>query len=354
MSLADFLGGKRLDAGLVYIERQLPLSYRHGRVALGGGLARLADLFDGVAPEPSHWTLFDTETSGLSGGTGTWVFLFGAARRRGARLVLRQWLLCRLDAEAAFLEAIAGELAQAERLVSFNGRSFDAPLVETRMKLARVPIDLRELPHLDLLYPLRRCYATCWDNCRLATAERKLLRLERQDDLPGSEAPAAWRAWLKEGRAGQLARVLRHNRLDLLSLAALPAPLMRAQQCPLDLGADVGALARYQIARGRHECALALLRQAPAALDAAALGLLARLYRRLGRIDDAEPIWQALARQGDAESIEALAKYHEHRRGDYHAALDMARCLPGGPEREQRIERLQRRLGEGGQACLAL
>lgn len=164
---------------------------------------------------------FDTETTGLAGGTGTRAFLIGSARWRDDGLHIRQWLMTTLAAESALLRAFADSLDPAAVPVSYNGRSYDAPLLAARYRLARLPDPLTGRPHIDLLHPARRRWRGRWENCRLATIERRVLGVVREDDLPGSEAPAAWLRHLRGGDARDLRRVVDHNRQDLVSLAGL-------------------------------------------------------------------------------------------------------------------------------------
>jgi len=106
-------------------------------------------------------------------------------------------------------------------LVSYNGKCYDSPLLKTRYRLARLSDPLSGLGHLDLLHPVRRHWKGVWENCRLATAERELLGVVREDDLPGSEAPAARLNYLRGGSARNVRRVLAHNSQDLKSLAGV-------------------------------------------------------------------------------------------------------------------------------------
>jgi len=106
-------------------------------------------------------------------------------------------------------------------LSSYNGRCYDAPLLKTRYRLARMAEPLSALDHVDLLFPTRRRYRGVWENCRLATIERELLRVMREDDLPGSQAPAAWLGYLRGGSARNLRRVAEHNHQDVVSLSLL-------------------------------------------------------------------------------------------------------------------------------------
>ncbi len=164
---------------------------------------------------------FDTETTGLAGGTGTRAFMIGIAQWRSDALHIRQWLITTLSAERDLLNAFADTLREDTILASYNGKSYDAPLLATRFRLARLRNPITGLDHIDLLYPTRRSYRGRWENCRLATIERQVLGVVREDDLPGSEAPAAWLGYLRGGSARNLRRVADHNRQDLVSLAGL-------------------------------------------------------------------------------------------------------------------------------------
>jgi uncharacterized protein YprB with RNaseH-like and TPR domain len=168
-----------------------------------------------------HLLHFDTETTGLAGGTGTRAFMIGAADWQGGRLRIRQLTITTMAAEAAMLRTFAGWLDEDTVLVSYNGKCYDAPLLATRYRLARLPNPLAGRGHLDLLHPVRRHWKHQWPNCRLATAERQLLGVVREDDLPGAEAPAAWLTYLRGGSARNLRRVAAHNAQDLKSLAGV-------------------------------------------------------------------------------------------------------------------------------------
>jgi hypothetical protein len=164
---------------------------------------------------------FDTETTGLAGGTGTRAFMIGAADWHEGSLRVRQLFIATMAAEKAMLREFARWLAPTTVLASYNGRSYDAPLLRTRYRLSRLPDALHGLDHLDLLHPSRRRWRGRWDNCRLATIEREALRIVRDDDLPGSQAPAAWLSYLRGGASTNLQRVAEHNRQDVATLAQL-------------------------------------------------------------------------------------------------------------------------------------
>lgn len=342
-ALADCLGAQVLGPGVLLIERRLDPRLRHGRFRLGSleatrFLPLPSDCAAGDPPTP--WLCLDTETSGLAGGTGTWAFLAGFLRQEGQGWVLRQVLLTRLDAEPAYLDAVRAELARPARLLTYNGRSFDVPLLATRFRLAGLADPLAGLPHLDLLGPVRRAFGRRWPDCRLATVESRLLGLDRQDDLPGAAAPLAWLGWLRRGETFPLARVLRHNRLDLCSLAGLLPQMDAVYADPAAQGADVRAVAAAHRERGRLDLAVKLLAAHRRSLDTDGLLDLAALYRRAGRWAESVAIWESLESAGDLQARAALARYHEHRSRDLERALTLTEALLCGEDRERRLARL--------------
>lgn len=222
------LPGQEISPGLHLIEAFLPQPIP--RMALSLAFARRCE--DAVAP--CDLLFFDTETTGLAGGSGTRAFMIGAAdwqvHASGIEgLRVRQLLTSTMAAEGAMLRAFAGWLSPGTVLSSYNGRSYDAPLLKTRYRLARLAEPLSALDHIDLLHPTRRRYRGTWENCRLATVERQLLRIVREDDLPGCQAPAAWLSFLRGGSAGNLRRVVQHNHQDVVTLAQLFQRLVQAE-----------------------------------------------------------------------------------------------------------------------------
>lgn len=207
------LPGEEIAPGLLHLEQVLPFASPATHV--DGTFARME------AFRTDNLLFFDTETTGLSGGTGTRAFMVGASDFVPGGLRVRQLLITHLSAEPAMLRAFAGWLSEDTRLVSYNGRCYDAPLLAARYRLARQGTPLAGIEHLDLLFPTRRRYRGVWENCRLATIERKALGIVREDDLPGSEAPGAWLQYLRGGDAGLLRRVLDHNFQDVVTLAHL-------------------------------------------------------------------------------------------------------------------------------------
>lgn len=221
------LAGVELAPGLRLVTEHVAFPAPAGDLPLA--FARRDDAVD-----PRRLLFFDTETTGLSGGTGTRAFMVGAADWhadpvRGDGLRIRQLLITTLGAEARMLEAFASWLAPGTVLSSYNGRCYDAPLLKTRYRLARLADPLHGLDHVDLLFPSRRRWRGRWADCRLATIEREALGVVREDDLPGAQAPAAWLRYLRGGDSTDLQRVLAHNRQDVVTLAMLVARLAELQ-----------------------------------------------------------------------------------------------------------------------------
>jgi uncharacterized protein len=213
--------GVELAPGLRYTETRV--DWLVPPAVIDAGFARMEPLHHG------RLLHFDTETTGLAGGTGTRAFMIGAADWIDGRLRIRQLTITSMAAESAMLRTFAGWLDADTVLVSYNGKCYDAPLLATRYRLARLPNPLLGLGHLDLLHPVRRHWKGQWENCRLATAERQLLGVVREDDLPGAEAPAAWLTYLRGGSARNLRRVAQHNAQDLKSLAGVLLTMARME-----------------------------------------------------------------------------------------------------------------------------
>ena len=331
----------------------------------------------GFAPDELRRPLFlDTETTGLSGGTGTVAFLVGLAWREGDGLALAQYFLCDFDQEQALLWAVGRCISQAGVLVSYNGRSFDWPLLQTRLVLRRAAWP--SPPHLDLLTLARRIFRPRLPDCALQTIEQIVLDLHRADDLPGSLIPSRYFAWLRQGDPGALDPVFLHNQQDVLSMALLLARFEAMLGDSVDLHPlDRFGRARFLEARGFQVEAIGEYRhlwrehQVGGALRAArgALGLrLARLLRRQGRWEEAravlEECWHTQTYPYPA-AIE-LAKLLEHQARDLAAARrivsDALRLLAVAvvsnaqwqADLERRQQRLERRLGRDDARAFAL
>ena len=291
------------------------------------------------------WVYIDTETTGLSGGSGNLAFMVGLARYRGPhRLEVRQYVLGGFAAEAGLLRELLRDIGPDAVPVSYNGKCFDLPLLEGRFAMHRITQDLTSRPQLDLMYSVRRAYRDCWPDCRLQTAERRLLDLRRGNDLPGSEAPAAWHAWLRQGQARPLSRVLAHNFQDVVSLALLHRRLLSDYAGGAAGRMNHAAIGAAWYRAGRPGRARQVWERAGGRLDERGGLQLADLYRRQGDWVSAEGVWLRLQARGSHRAALALSKYYEHHRRDLHRAMDFAiHC--GGEEEETRRRRLRNKIG---------
>ena len=339
-ALAETLNGAMIANGLIRIEARVPLCGNLGALPLAA-LRDIPPLPGEAAPQPSVY--LDTETTGLAGGSGTLAFLVGLAFVEQGAIRLVQLLLTRFDAEPALLPELVAQLPPGHRLASFNGKSFDVPLLRTRFRMQGIEPPFDGLAHLDLLHPARRLFGRRWDDCRLVTLERELLGFTRADDLPGAEAPEAWFGYMRAGQAAPLVKVVEHNRQDILSLAAVHRAIADAVRDPEPGCVDMHGLARWLAEESEAE-ALAVLERYGDHLCDAGLRLQARLLRRAGRWDRAVPLWERLAAQGCPESIERLAKYYEHVRGDFAKARHYCARLPDSEAALQRRKRLDQKL----------
>lgn len=344
-ALARRLNGRCVAPGLIAVERCLPFGMAHGQSRLQQSALKALLLF-GAEPNGTHDAVFlDCETTGLSGGSGTLAFLLGLVQVAPQGLWVRQWLLTRFQAEAALLAEASRALAGAKTVVTYNGKTFDGPLLASRYRLARLADPLSTLAHVDLLHPTRRAFSNRWPDCRLQTVETKLLGFFRSDDLPSAWVPQVWFDWMRRGASEQLPRVLQHNRWDLLSLVALASALRRCYEDPLANGASI--LATLHQRRDHHRAYRYLLANR-AQLDPDALLELARLARRQDHWLLAVSIWQQLAAEHFPEAIEHLAKYYEHREPNLPLALRFTRALaaiaPNSREVAHREQRLRNKL----------
>lgn len=342
-----------------------PLDAIHGGVAHGAlrglepaSVARYAldEAFHGV--DPSGFVFLDTETTGLAGGTGTVPFLVGIGRIDGDSWVVEQWFLERFGEERPILARLAEVLEGASALVTYNGKSFDWPLLRSRYVLHRMPIPRLDR-HLDLVHGARRVLKDRLPSVRLSDVERSLLGFHREGDVDGAEIPGIYLEFQRTGSHPDLLRVVRHHALDLVAMPAILVSFAR----------HFSGETRPEFAEDRLACARVLAR-APSDPRARRLAesliddggeaapiveaelLLAASARRAG---DAEAALAALARAVARATDEdtrlrattSLAKHLEHRARDLDAALGEAERLVelrGDDEDVRRVERIRAKI----------
>jgi len=299
-----------------------------------------------AACDPAGALYLDTETTGLAGGTGTVAFLVGLARWEESELVLEQVLVRNLGEEAPMLEHVAARMADASMLVTFNGKSFDLPLLRTRFVMARIAPP-RELPHLDLVHVARRLHKRRGLECKLTSLERDLLGFVRHDDVASGDVSACYLHFLRTGDTTTLLGVIEHNAWDVVAMAALVGlygePLEGSQLDPNDL---VG-LARTLRRAGAVDDALDAVNLA-VGRGAGHDSLRARAEIAKARGDRARALadYAALVEQVDDPSARLeLAKLYEHFAKDPARALDVVTSgtNEAADASERRAERLRRK-----------
>jgi len=285
--------------------------------------------------DPGQWLFLDTETTGLAGGTGTYAFLVGLAWWEAGGLEVEQFFMRDLNEEWPVLAALAERLEKRSVLVTFNGKSFDWPLLETRYRITRTIAAPEPCAHLDLLHPARNLWRLRLGSVRLAELERQVLGWDRGEDLMSDLIPRIYHEFLRGGSPEPLLPVFRHNQMDLRGLAALACRVLALLADPETCGQD--ALELYGVSRlcerrGELNRARKLYEQSitsslPAETDRVARSSLARLAKREGDFRAARELWETAlgtSREG-LEAYEQLAIYYEHRAREPQRAAEIAR-----------------------------
>jgi uncharacterized protein len=364
----EWLSGEEVETPLgkhFETERLYERHRRHGSMDISTLAELPAHLLQEISersvPEapPERWAFLDTETTGLAGGSGTYAFLIGVGRitREGFRV--RQFFMREHGEEPSLLHALYQHLEQFDVLVTYNGKSYDQPLLETRYRMSRARIPFSRLGHLDLLHGARRLWKLRFDSCRLVELENQILGVEREGDLPGEMIPYVYFEYLRTREAFRLVPIFHHNSIDILTLACLTAIVPLAfsdpESAPIRHGAEMLGLARWLRRAERLEQALAWMRRAVDRglrdeLLFRTLWDIAFLEKKLGREEAALAVFVDLAGSPNAFRVpayEELAKHYEHRERKYAMALEMTKCalvIADTDELRHRAARLERRL----------
>jgi tetratricopeptide (TPR) repeat protein len=301
----------------------------------------------------------DTETTGLAGGTGTCAFLVGVGTIEDGGFRVRLFFMRDYDEEAAMLAGLAEFLRWYDVLVTYNGKAYDAPLLETRYRLSRKPFPLERMFHLDLLHGARQLWKLRMRNCRLIELESEILGVLREGDLPGELIPYYYFEYLRTRQAFRLVPLFHHNVIDIVSLACLTAVVLPAFAAPTDTrlrhAADLLGLARWLRRSQQHEGALELYRRS---IDAGlpdselfpALWESALIEKKLGRHEAKLALLSDLAEVKNPfrqSAYEELAKHYERHEKELERALAMTEAalrIEASAELVQRKTRLTRRL----------
>ena len=305
--------------------------------------------------DPEDMLFLDTETTGLSHGAGTVAFLVGVGVIRQGKLIVYQYMMRDYDEELFVLRRVRRHLDDCGILVTFNGRSFDMPLLQTRFIMQRMPSDYEEIPHADMLHTARRVWKLRLRRCSLGTLEELIFHEPREDDLPGSEVPQRYFDYLKAHDFSLLEDILKHNAQDIASLARLTFHLARLHENPLSAEhlQDIFSLGRVYERRGQWQTARMCYRAADAgSMSQLSRERLADNLRRDRQPQEAAAIYEKMiaSRQGGAKPYIALSKLLEHRLKAPQAALEIARRgmlyasdLPDSPQNAADFEDLSKR-----------
>ncbi len=286
---------------------------------------------DSDAPiDPPGLLFLDTETTGLSGGAGTLAFLIGLGRFSGDEFVVTQYLMRDYDEEPYVLAPVLKALNGCDAVVTFNGASFDMPLIQSRLTMNRLHEGYETPENIDLVHIARRVFKMRVRPCRLTQLENEVFGLPREDDLPGSEVPARYFTFLKTRDPALLEDIIEHNAQDIVSMARLLYALINLHERPLDAKdqRDLYSLGRVFEKRGEGERAKACFRLCTdASVSELAQLRLADLLRREGKAREAAEGYEGLRRggRGGAKVYIALAKLYEHRFRDPARALEITR-----------------------------
>jgi uncharacterized protein len=273
--------------------------------------------------DPDQWLFLDTETTGLAGGSGTYAFLVGIGWWEGGGLEIEQFFLREYSEERSMLFALRERIAEHPVVVTFNGKSFDWPLLETRYRMSRKISVPTPRAHLDFLHPARNLWRLRLGSVRLSELERHVLGWDRGADLLSGMIPQIYFDYLRGGPPERLVPVLNHNQMDLRGLAALSSRILSLLSDAETLGQDgleLFGVSRICEKRGEHTRARSLYEKSiasilPSETDRVARRSLARLAKREGDFELACELWKDAignSRHG-YEAYEQLAIYYEHK-----------------------------------------
>lgn len=330
-------GYQRTESGSYFLRQTTwPLEYEHGPLplaayletsptllAVAGKSTTLQDL------DPRSSLFLDTETTGLSGGTGTVTFLIGVGFFTDDAFCLQQYFISNPGEEAAILRRLNEQMATHDLLVTYNGKTFDIPTLVNRNLLHRMQTRMADMPHLDLLFTARRLWKHRLPECSLSTVQDAILRAPRNGDIPSYQIPQIYFDYLRSRDARPLKAVFYHNEQDILSLVALAARACQMFANPdreepedlLAIAAVYDSLAEYEKSIPLYADCLA--RPLSDILSRQVLFRMGMNYKRLGKWSQAAEVWQRCIGEKRFHPLPyiELAKYLEHRKHDYGGAM---------------------------------
>jgi len=309
---------------------EFDVQFQHGIIQLGQ-VEEISPFFLRLAGKDenllqldlSKTMFFDTETTGLAGGSGTYIFLLGIGFFSGDKFIVKQFFMRDFPEEPAMLHLIYEHLEKFSSFISFNGKSFDMPLLKTRFTYHRIKSQLDDLPHLDLLHAARRIWKRRLTDCSLSSLEQQILHVSRTSDIPSYLIPHTYFEYLRTKNAHPIKKIFYHNEIDILSMVSLTILLNNIHKQPgalLPDKIDLITLAKHYENTNQWQRNIpiyeSLLVEGNDRQTHRDLTLkLSFCYKHLGEWDRAVSIWQELIASGGFvfEAYEELAKYYEHR-----------------------------------------
>jgi uncharacterized protein YprB with RNaseH-like and TPR domain len=332
---------------LRFIENPYNLDARYGKITLASGLQIGGDILACLSKDDTFRDLdlstalfIDLETTGLSGGTGTIPFNVGMGYYKDDKFWVAQYFLGDIAEEERMIQEMAQFFTEMnfQSLVTYNGKNFDIPLLETRFILHRQPFPLSDLPHLDFMYPARNLWKHKYDNCRLSYLAREVVRTGRTEDIPSAEVPWRYFQYLQTGNYDLIEPILYHNQEDILSLlgvviAGASIFLEEGEECLPDAMDFFGA-GNIMEKIGDTEKSVQFLQRAldgDLSDDVTTLAKmkLSYLFKRNEEWDKAVAIWREITSLEDITaghlfSFRELAMYLEHKEKNYEEAIKIA------------------------------
>jgi len=340
----ELVGGEVVETGYgpcVVADQVYPKGYHHGHIDIAAALTHGPETIAGIgrdadlrALELNRSAFLDVETTGLAGGAGTYAFLVGIGWFEGQDFRIRQVFMRDYSEERALIGLVEETISSLSGIVSFNGKAFDVPLLESRFIMSRQRFPLSAAPHLDLLFTARRLWRLRLESCSLSHLEPHILGVYRHGDVPSYLVPQIYFDYLRQGHVDPLRGVFYHNAQDILSLAALTALSCQVFENPLhhevNHGEDLYSLGRLYLHLGMSQRAETTLRAAldadlPDSLRQAAVCDLSFHYKRQARWEEAIDLWQGAIgdNHGRLYPFVELAKFYEHRAKDFERAEEL-------------------------------
>ncbi|HHW00322.1 MAG TPA: ribonuclease H-like domain-containing protein [Clostridiaceae bacterium] len=359
-------------------EERYPASYIYGGCSIGNTETLNTGILRNICGDIDNdmslkdFLFLDTETTGLSGGTGTVAFLVGTGFFEKGEFVLRQFFMRDYDEEPAMLTALNELLSKYKGLITFNGKAFDWNLLHTRFVFNRIKPSMSEPVHLDLLFPARKIWKLKLESCSLVSIEEKVLEECRTDDVPGAMIPSIYFKYLEDRDARGIKRVIKHNKLDIMSMVSLLNRICSMLENPLaetDGDRELLGIGKIFESSGDYQnvidCFEACMGAESIIVKESASKKLSQIYKRSKNYEKAVEHWNNMLKDPSIPKIFPmieLAKYYEHKKKDPFKALEIveeAVRISAGmgimnniyhKDLKKRLERLRRKTGSVGNA----